>query len=276
LNEIILRALAKSPDERFQTAAAFRRALESVRGDQPEVTRVAPHRAAPRMEAAAAPEPFIRPAKPHRGLYVMAGAALTIVILLAVGIQVANWRKTRAGGTPQVEPPPAAIQEPAQAPVPPPPAVPPATPQATPAQLAPAPAPVSAPPVQKPVVPQPPPPASQTKPAIPPQQAPAPPVERSLTAPAPKDSAASNELRDRMVFLAARAATVRNGLANLERQQARMGLGLRPDMAAANQRLDFLLKEAGGALASGDPDAAKRNADMAEREVEKLEKFLGK
>ena len=277
LNEIILRALAKSPDERFQSAAAFRRALESVRGDQPEVTRVAPHRAAPRVQPAAAPEPFVRPAKSHRGLYVLAGAVLTIVILLAAGIQVANWRKTRAGEAPQpVEPPPAVVQEPAQAPVPPPPAVPPATPQATPAQLAPAPAPVSAPPVQKPVVPQPPPPASQTKPAIPPQQAPAPPVERSLTAPAPKDSAASNELRDRMVFLAARAATVRNGLANLERQQGRMGLGLRPDMAAANQRMDFLLKEAGGALASGDADAAKRNADMAEREVEKLEKFLGK
>ncbi len=285
LNEIILRGLAKSPDERFQSAAAFRRALESVRGGQPEVTRVAPHRPAPPVEPAAPPEPFVRPSKPHRGLYVLAGATLTIVILLAAGIQVANWRKTRAGGTPQVEPPPPAVSEPAPAPESsPPPAVSPATP--TPATGA-SPAPV----VRSPLVPQAAAPTPQTKPAArpatpaPPQPAPTPQVERSLPTPAPApppaaarpgNSAASGELRDRMVFLAARAATARNGLANLERQQARMGLGLRPDMAAANQRLDFLLKEAGAALASGDADAAKRNADLAEREVEKLEKFLGK
>ena len=292
LNEIILRALAKSPDERFQTAAAFRRALESVRGEQPEVTRVAPRRAPPRAEPAA-PEPFVRPAKSHRGLYVLAGSVLTIVILLAAGIQVANWRKTRAGGGPQGEPPPP-VQEPAPAPVPvqDPPAVPPTPPPATPPPSEPASAPVSTtPPTRKVAVPpvpvaapgtstaQPPATAASPKQVTPPVAEPAPAPAAAVQTPAPapsRNSAASSELRDHMVFLASRASTVRSGLANLERQQSRMGVGLRPDMAAANQRMDFLLKEAGAALASGDAAAAKRNADMAEREVEKLEKFLGK
>jgi hypothetical protein len=95
-------------------------------------------------------------------------------------------------------------------------------------------------------------------------------------APAPRSNPALAELRERAVFLASRAATVRNGLARLESQQARMGTGLRPDMAAANERMDFLMKEAGAALSAGDADAAKRNLDLAEREVEKLEKFLGR
>ncbi len=78
------------------------------------------------------------------------------------------------------------------------------------------------------------------------------------------------------MFLGSRASTVRAQIANLERSQARMGVGLRPDMAAANQRMDFLMKEAAAALSAGDAEAARRNLDLAEREVEKLEKFLGR
>lgn len=77
-------------------------------------------------------------------------------------------------------------------------------------------------------------------------------------------------------MVAARATTVRSSLARLEAQQARMGAGLRSDMAAANASMDFLLKEAGAALAAGDADGAKRNLDLGERQLEKLEKFLGK
>jgi serine/threonine-protein kinase len=296
LNEIILQAIAKNPDERFQTAAAFQKALNSVRrvhapaAAEPERTRVAPRAPAPRREPPRpAPEPFIRPAKSHRGLYVLAGSVLTLVILLVAGIQVANWRKTRAGGAALPAEPPAQEAPPQT----PPPAGPPAQGGQTP-PVAPAPAPrepaaqpkakQTAPVQQTPVVQQAP---AQAPPRSPGPAAPAPApttpaAERAVqsqTPPAPappRSNPALAELRERAVFLASRASTVRNALTRLESQQARMGTGLRPDMAAANERMDFLMKEAGAALSAGDADATKRHLDLAEREVEKLEKFLGK
>jgi hypothetical protein len=36
------------------------------------------------------------------------------------------------------------------------------------------------------------------------------------------------------------------------------------------------MDEAEGSLKSGDPDAAKKNLDQAERQVETLERFFGK
>jgi serine/threonine-protein kinase len=295
LNEIILRAIAKNPDERFQTAAAFQRALDSVRpnltpAEEPEFTRIAPRSAPPELEPTIlagtrlASEPFIRPSRSHRGLYVLAGSVLTIVILLVAGIQVANWRKTRAGEAPPAEP---QVQEaaPAQAPPPSPPQQPepaqaqpqPVAPVAAPREPAAQPKPKQTPPVQQ--APAQPPPRDPA-PASPAPAPAAPAVERSVPAPPaaapPRDNAALAELRERAIFLASRAAAVRNSIARLEQQQARMGLGLRGDMAAANQRMDFLMKEAGAALSAGDADAAKRNMDLAEREVEKLEKFLGR
>ena len=84
------------------------------------------------------------------------------------------------------------------------------------------------------------------------------------------------ELRERMIFLAARAGTVRNAMENLERQQQRSGLTMRADMAAARQRFEYLMGEANAAMGKGDPAAAKRNLDLAERDIDKLERFLGK
>jgi hypothetical protein len=61
----------------------------------------------------------------------------------------------------------------------------------------------------------------------------------------------------------------------LRKAQARSGLGLRADMAASAQRMDYLMNEADAALQRGDAAAAQRNLDLAEKEVAKLEKFLG-
>ena len=79
-----------------------------------------------------------------------------------------------------------------------------------------------------------------------------------------------------MVFLASRAAAVRNSFETMEEQQRRSGVGMRRDMAAAAIRLRYLLEQSSGALAAGDAAGAKRNLDLAERSLDQLERFLGR
>ncbi len=79
-----------------------------------------------------------------------------------------------------------------------------------------------------------------------------------------------------MLLLAGRAAALRGSLDNLQRQQNASGLSLRPDMAAAKSSMDYLMGEANTSLAAGDAAATKRNLDLAEQQVEKLERFLGR
>ncbi len=86
---------------------------------------------------------------------------------------------------------------------------------------------------------------------------------------------ALQELRERMIFLAARASAVRGSVETLESQQRQAGLSLRGDMAAAKQSVEYLMGEADASLAAGDAATAKRNLDLAEQNVEKLERFLG-
>jgi serine/threonine protein kinase len=89
-------------------------------------------------------------------------------------------------------------------------------------------------------------------------------------------SAALGGLRSDYAMLAGRANSVANSLGRMEQQQGRMGVGLRTDMAAARDSMEYLMGEAKSALSAGDADEAKRNMDMAERQVEKLEEFLGR
>jgi hypothetical protein len=83
------------------------------------------------------------------------------------------------------------------------------------------------------------------------------------------------KLREQGSLLGIRVGTVKSSLDGLRAAQARSGLGLRADMAASAQRMDYLLNEADAALQRGDAAAAQRNLDLAEKEVAKLEKFLG-
>ncbi len=95
-------------------------------------------------------------------------------------------------------------------------------------------------------------------------------------APRPEDKALLQELMERMALLSGRAAAVRGSLENLERQQTRAGLALRPDMAAAKESVEHLMGEAKASLAAGETAATTRNLDLAEQQVEKLERFLGR
>jgi serine/threonine-protein kinase len=83
------------------------------------------------------------------------------------------------------------------------------------------------------------------------------------------------KLREQGSLLSIRAATVRSSLGSLRKAQARSGLGLRANMAASAQRMDYLLNEADAALQRGDAAVGQRNLDLAEKDVSKLEKFLG-
>jgi len=80
---------------------------------------------------------------------------------------------------------------------------------------------------------------------------------------------------DRYLKLSARANSVLDGLDQLRQEQARIGASLRGDMAGASERMTAYMDKADRALRDGNAAGAVRSMDSAEREVEKLEKFLG-
>ena len=80
---------------------------------------------------------------------------------------------------------------------------------------------------------------------------------------------------DRYLKLSARANIVYDGLQKLRQEQAQIGASLRGDMAGAAERMKSYMDQADRALGDGNSAAAEKNIDSAEREVEKLEKFLG-
>jgi hypothetical protein len=103
-------------------------------------------------------------------------------------------------------------------------------------------------------------------------------VEQAPPAQNPADARNEADLqaaRDLFVMLGTRANSVRASLRSLEQQQARSGLGLRADMATARQRLEYQMDEAENALKSNDGPRARKTLAAAERELEKLENFLG-
>jgi serine/threonine-protein kinase len=273
LSEIILMSLEKDPAQRFQTADAFRAALLSLRGPVPVATSSA---AAP---VAVAPPPPA--ARSHRGLYIALGSLATIAVIVAAATQIPKFRRTAAESAPAAtasapaQPPPASAPSPAPAPAETQPASPPPVETPAPAtkaaaqpvrRSAPAAAAVSAPaqqPVEQPVSPP---------PQAPPQQASQAPAASAV------DAAKAEQLQkihEQLMLLGIRAGTVKSSLDALRSAQARSGLGLRADMAASAQRMDYLLDETDAALKRGDAVAAKRNLDLAEKEVSKLENFLG-
>jgi serine/threonine-protein kinase len=84
------------------------------------------------------------------------------------------------------------------------------------------------------------------------------------------------ELEQLVDNLSAREAAVNSSLENLQRQQAAQGVGLRGDMAAAQERMKIHLAKAQEALQDRDVERAHKQADQAEADLEKLEKFLGR
>ena len=261
LNEIILMAIAKEPAKRFQSAGAMRSAL---------------------LQGVKAPAPGLapRPAPPRRRwLYVTLGSVGTLAVLVLVAIQLPRWRGTGAAAPPSSTIQPAAAPAPAPAPAPEADVAPAVRPSNRPPAKIGVSRPADSSPAQQQV--QPPSQPQRTAPAAgapaaqnPPAQAASAPAEQPHIDLASQKAIA--DARDRLFLMAARVNAVKDSMANLQRRQAAAGLGLRGDMVAANQRMEYQLDEADRAIKGGDPAAAKQRLDAAERELERLEGWLGR
>jgi serine/threonine-protein kinase len=309
LNDVILMAIVKEPDQRFQSAQAFAAALGSVRQSlglssvpvaavasdaltMPLTTPASSMPTAPLMPAspqgpaavkAPPAPPAAEPKSSKRWLWVSAGALATVLALVAL-IQFGPWRKNAAqAGQPAIT----TSVPPTTTTTPPPPVVtPPEQPAPTPAQTEMTPPVQMTPPnrpAQKPPVRQ----TARHATGVPAQNAGSPP-QPSTQQSAPAAATASAEqttapdpaevlqdLRERLVQLGARAGAIRTSLGNLKRAQEASGMSLRGDMVSAESRMNYLMDGANSALGAHDPRAAKKFIDSAEIEVEKLEKFLG-
>src|SRR6201984_2854258 len=84
------------------------------------------------------------------------------------------------------------------------------------------------------------------------------------------------EMERQMDQLASRAGSVHDSLENLRRQQAAQGLGLRGDIASSQERMNTYLGKAQAAMRKEDIRGSKKDMELAEPEVEKLEKFLSR
>ncbi len=299
LNTIILQAIAKEKENRFQSAEAFRHALSNLDSAErtgagaativltpPSPIPAAARRAAmestqpsfghvPAMAGAGAArisEPSVPPAQPggHRGLYMALGAVLALALLVAAGTYyqsgAAGSRQDQATVSSVTEAKPAAMQSAAPAETSgggpaTKPAVEPAAQPAVGAASAPVPA------VAKHRTP-----SSQTAPAL------AEPLEKPAEKvnPTPDNSAQLDELENQVDQLSSRALAVDASLETLRQRQRAAGYDLRTDIAAKQESMKLNLAKARQALERGDVTRGKRYADLTESYVGQLEKFIGR
>jgi serine/threonine protein kinase len=285
LNEVILTSIAKSPEQRFQSAEAFRNALKSVQGSvtptQVPVRAYNPATAptaartsqvtAPKVPAPSIPQsmPAMQPppaASSHRGLYMTLGALIVLAVLVAAGIYIPKRGQTSAANE-TTSSAPIATSPSAQAPV-----VQQTAPVSEPAPAA-MPATESKALEQKHV-------AEIRPPAVPKKMAAqaggAPPLPDTSKADAAAKAAELDALEHEIDQLSGRAGAVNSSLDNLQRQQAAGGFGLRGDMASKQSSMKNNLAKAQDAIVHNDVERAKRYAKMTEADVEALEKFLGR
>jgi len=291
LNDIILLSVAKDPNARFQTAGAFRNALENVfPAAQPAAAAAATVAAAPPPKAPA----IVEPRKPaaagsKRGLWMGLGAVAVALAAIAL-IEFGPWHGSKAAPRPEassapaiVTPAPAASSAPATEPVAQPPIqepvsspAPQISPPAAAARVSKSPAGVAARPratAGEPPAPAAPPPVQQTQPP-PVQQAPAP-VAPARPVESGPSRAELQAAREQLVMLNTRASGVQTSLQGLRRSQAAGGMNLRADMQQANNLMNSYLQGANDAFKANDLAAARSFMDKAEAQIDKLEKFLG-
>ena len=115
-------------------------------------------------------------------------------------------------------------------------------------------------------------------------QPPAPAPPQPAQQPAPQQPAAPTgpsraelqQAREHIAMLGVRASGVRTSLQSLQRSQAASGMNLRGDMQEAANLMTSYLNGADAALNAGDVEQSRSFADKAERQLEKLEKFLNR
>lgn len=108
------------------------------------------------------------------------------------------------------------------------------------------------------------------------KQAPPPPVDNAQAAQAAANAAQLDEIEHQIDQLHSRAAAVSTGLDRLQQQQASSGYGLRGDIASKLSSMKLNLAKAENAIEHNDAARAKRYADMTEADLGVLENFLGR
>jgi serine/threonine protein kinase len=311
LNDIVLRAMAKLPVERFQTADEFRNALKAVQeAAMPPVAAPAPQPAASPTPSAFFPAvspappaytPVPPPAVPpppatrsRRGLWIGVGAAAALLALIAVGAVLPRVFSTHASQQAVQSPASSPTQSPIESPAPssaPAPAgsQPPSAPQAeasissapdsgdsvsTPSDL------THSPGDSHTTNPRPAPGAgnkhAREASAQSDSQASPAAAEPANTAPAGPSPQEIRQAHDRLMNLDARAQSAEAGVQQIRTQQQAQGLDIRGDILAAMNRMHNDMSEADGAMGRNDLEAAQDYMERADHEIATLEKFLGR
>jgi len=273
LSEVIIMAMAKNPNDRFQSADAFANALRTVipgaTATRPATAPAAPAVSAVRPAATVPMQapPVAAPPPPtsssHRGLYMALGGLLVVAILAFGAVYGPHWIKARASG--------GASQQSEAQPQPAESSQPPAS-QSSDAPVDISAAPDDAVPVAAPAAPAAPAASTQDDAAA----KAAAEAARKAQEEAARKAAELKEAQHEADQLDARAAAISQSLDNLRRQQEKMGYGLRGDMASAEELMKTNLSRAQSALDRQDGAKAKEYLDMAEAQAEKLESFLGR
>jgi hypothetical protein len=99
-------------------------------------------------------------------------------------------------------------------------------------------------------------------------------VQNSPTQPA--NPAQLEALEQQADQLSSQASSVNDSLDNLRRQQNAQGLSLRGDIASAQELMKTHMAKAQAALQNGDAAGAKKYLDLAEGDIARLDKFLGR
>jgi serine/threonine-protein kinase len=281
LNDLILTALAKDPMHRFQSADAFRKALDTTQSgmDAPKLSETQPagpgaRYVQPGNVHPAGPPPLPAPSQGHRGLWMAMGALVVVLVLVGAAVAVPHFLHSHASTVTTAPATPASLNKPMPAPQEP--ATKPAIPISQPVTAA------VNPPVTKSsqAPPQPirstPPPAKRASVENAQPAAPSVPVQSPVQTPVGPSQAEVDQASERMVQLSARATAVQGTVNRLRQQMEASGVGLRQDMAAALSRMGARMEAADRALRANDPASAQKFMDAAEKDVDTLEAFTGR
>ena len=296
LSDVIMKAIAKDRDSRYQTADAFRVALlASVKASAEPVRNATIPMAAPSkpvaptilmpVSAPAPPPPPQPAAQSKKGLWLGIAALAAAAFGGVAFLQGPNWFASipmKQDPVPVVtpDPKPVVVEQPKPVvDVLPKPVVEPAPPVS---------APVAAPVKQAPIkaAPQPQPKVVEAVDVIKPPILTTPlkqvvpisayqPPEPSKPAVDPQAQREMEELRQKFNSLSTRFSTAQESVRGIENQQQRQGLAMRRDVREGMGRFQYLMKESADSLASRNIEATRNSLNMAERSLERLEKFLG-
>ena len=275
LNAVIMKAVSKDPAQRFQSAESFRDALSQIAtsdtssnldsGDSATaITAGVPVMAEfkPKMDPGfRVPDPIATRAKGSRDVWLLVG--IIVVAALIIGGALYRSRQTREASVSAAQPaatPNSAVPD-TSAPPPQPPATPALTDEAKPETA------------QQPAVA-----ARKSKPAGASSDASSGPSAADMQAEQQaflEHKRQLDAMETETDHLEGRAATVESSLDTLEQQMHQSGLGLRGDMVAARSNMRNDIAKAKQAMDASDTERARRYLDQAQREVEKLEAFLG-